>query len=41
MAGKKTRKLRGLVIYSYLEDEAFIAFKKDVAFSTSLRKDSY
>ena len=36
MAVKNTRKLRGLVVYSYLEDQAlyFIAFEKNAAFST-------
>ena len=40
MAVKNTRKLRGLVVYSYLEDKAlyFIAFEKNAAFSTILRK---
>ena len=40
MAVKNTRKLRGLVVYSYLEDQAlyFIAFEKNAAFSTILRK---
>ena len=40
MALKNKRKLRGLVVYSYLEDEAlyFIAFEKNAAFSTILRK---
>ena len=40
MAVKNTRKLRALVVYSYLEDEAlyFIAFEKNASFSTILRK---
>ena len=40
MAVKNTRKLRGLVAYSYLEDDAlfFLASEKNVAFSTFLQK---
>ena len=36
MALKKTRKHSGLVIYSYLEDHAFTAVKRDAAFLTSM-----
>lgn len=35
---KKTRKHSGLVIYSYLEDHAFRAVKRDAAFLTSMWK---
>ena len=38
MALKKTRKLPGLVIYSYLKDGAFTAVKRDAKFLNKLRQ---